>query len=70
MAELLRAIVRGFDAGPYTASVQVVGSRSTYLDGVAVSRAIPAAEMVAGRDGVVLFFESTDPSDAMLIAVH
>jgi hypothetical protein len=70
MADLLRAVLRGFAAGPYTASVQIVGSRSAYLDDVPVSRAIPAAELVPGRDCVVLFFESTDPADAMLIAVH
>ena len=70
MAELVRGIVRGFTAGSYTASVQLVGSRSAYLDGVPVSRAIPSGEMVAGRECVVLFFEATDPNDAMVIGVR
>jgi hypothetical protein len=67
---LLRAVVKSFASGTYRASVQVVGSRSAYLDGVAVSRGIPAAEVVVGRACVVVFFEETDPSDAMVIGVH
>jgi hypothetical protein len=70
MSELVRAVVRGFSAGSYTAAVQVVGSRSAYLEGVAVSRGVAAGEMVAGRDCVLVLFESTDPSDAMVIGVH
>ena len=70
MADLVRAIVRGFSSGSYTASVQIVGSRSAYLDGVPVSRAIPSAEMVAGRECVVVFFQATDPGDAMVVGVR
>jgi hypothetical protein len=50
--------------------VQFVGSRSSYLEAVPVSRGIPAAEMLPGRDCVLAVFEPTDPTDLMLVAVH
>ncbi len=68
--ELRRAVLRSFDAATYTATVQVVGSRSAFLDGVPVSRGLPAAELLPGRDCVLLLFEPTDPSDAMLLGVR
>ena len=68
--DLRRAVLRAFDATTYTATIQVVGSRSAFLDGVPVSRGLPAAELVPGRDCVLLLFEATDPSDAMLLGVH
>lgn len=70
MSTNLRAVVRTFDSATYTASVQIVGSRSSYLDGVPVSRGIPAAEMVTGRDCVLVAFESTDPADLVLVGVR
>jgi hypothetical protein len=66
----VRGTVRSFDAASYTATVQVVGSRSAYLDAVPVSRGLPVAEMVPGRDCVLAVFEPTDPTDLMLVAVH
>jgi hypothetical protein len=68
--ELRRATVRSFNPGPYTASVQILGSRSAYLDAVPVSRGLPAAELLPGRDCVVVLFEPTDPTDAMVVGVH
>ena len=68
--ELRRATLRSFDAGAYTASVQIVGSRSAYLDAVPVSRALPVGELVPGRDCVVVLFEPTDPTDSMVVGVH
>ena len=68
--ELRRAVLRAFDAGAYTASVQLVGSRSAYLDAVPVSRGLPAAELLPGRDCVVVLFEPTDPTDSMVVGVH
>jgi hypothetical protein len=68
--EMRRATLRAFDAVAYRASVQIVGSRSAFLDAVPVSRAIPAAEMVAGRDCVLVLFEPTDPTDCMVLGIH
>ena len=45
------------------------GSASMELTGVAVSRALPATEMVAGRTALVETGEGGDPAQAILIAV-
>lgn len=65
-----KGIVKGFDSGNYTATVQIAGSLSVWLEGVPVSRGIPSAEMVEGRGCAVIFLDETNPQDAVLIAVH
>jgi hypothetical protein len=45
------------------------GSLSVWLDSVPVSRAIPSGEMVAGRRVAVLFFDPSNPKDAVVCAV-
>lgn len=68
--EMKRGTVKSFDGGSYKATVQVAGSLPTFLTGVPVARNIPAAEMVAGRSCVLLFFGEGNPADAVLIAVY
>ena len=63
-----RGILRAFDSATYTATVEVEGSFA-YLQSVAVSRGIAAAELVAGRKVGVVFFEAGNPADAVLFAV-
>ncbi len=64
-----KAILKSFDDVNYTATVQIVGSLSTYLENVAVSRSIPPAAMQAGRAGAILFFSPANPKDAVLLAI-
>ncbi|MHB1007546.1 MAG: hypothetical protein ACYC3S_18185 [Chloroflexota bacterium] len=64
----LRGIVRAFDAGTHTATVQIDGSRST-AQTVAVSKGIAAGEMVAGRSCAILEFWPNDPAANVLVAV-
>lgn len=64
-----RGTLKSFNAGTYRADVQLTGSLSTYLTGVAVSRAIASGEMVTGRNLALLFFEEGNPSDAVVTAV-
>ena len=64
-----RGVVKSFSPGSYRASVQVAGSLSVWLDGVRVARNIAAAEMVAGRGCAVVFFDESNPEDAVLVAV-
>ena len=64
-----RGVIKSFDSGPYKATLQVVGSLSVWLEGVPVARNIPQAEMVAGRSCAVVFFDESNPADAVLIAV-
>lgn len=68
--DLRRGTVRTFDSGTYTASVQLAGSLPTDLSGIAVARNIAAAEMVAGRSCAVIFFDPSNPGDAVVIAVY
>jgi hypothetical protein len=65
-----KATLRGYDPQGCTALVQVVGSDKSYLEAVAASRALPAAEMVVGRKAAVLFFDENNARDAVVIAVY
>jgi len=67
---LRQGTVKSFDAGSYTATVQVAGSLSVWLAGVPVSRGIPQGEMVAGRRCALVFFDDANPGDAVLVAVY
>jgi hypothetical protein len=67
--EIRRGVLRGFDAGSYTATVQVAGSIATWLTGVAVARNIDSAEMVEGRSVALLQFDESNPDDMVVGAV-
>ncbi len=68
--QVRRATLKSFNAAAYTATVQEAGSLSVFLTGVPVSRAIPAAEMVAGRACALLLFDEANPQDAVVCAVY
>lgn len=67
---IVKGIVQSFDAGTYTATVQLVGSYVSYLTSVSVSRAIPAAEMIVGRSCALVFFSGANFGDGVLFAVY
>ncbi len=67
--EIRRGVLRAFDAGTYKASVEIAGSLATWLPGLAVSRNIGASDLVVGRRVAVLFFEPSNPDDAVICAV-
>ena len=64
-----KAILKSFDSGTYLATVQIIGSLSVWLENIPTSRAIASADMVAGRNIAVLFNDSGNPSDCVVIAV-
>ena len=68
--KLRKAVLRSFNAGNYTATVQLAGSFKVYLEDVAVARNLPSAEMVAGRKVAVVFFDEHSPKEAVVIAVY
>ncbi len=68
--EIRRGTVKSFDSGAYEATVQVAGSLSVWLGKVAVARNIAAGEMVAGRSCAVLFFDPSNPEDAVVVAIY
>jgi len=67
---LRKAILKSFNSGNYTATVRLTGSYKVYLEGVAVARNLPAAEMALGRRVAVIFFDEHNAKDAVVIAVY
>ena len=67
---LRKAILKSFNPGDYTATIQVSGSYKAYLEGVAVARNIPAVEMAAGRKVAVIFFDEHNTKEAVVAAVY
>ncbi len=65
-----KAILRSFNAGSFSATLEIAGSGKTYLEGVPVARNLPLAEMVAGRNLAVLFFDEHNVKDAVVVAVY
>lgn len=66
---IVKAILKAFDAGAYTADVQFIGSVVSYVEDIPVSRAIPAAEMTAGRTCAVALFSPSNFADGVVFAV-
>ena len=46
---LRKAVLRSFNSGNYTATVQLAGGYKVYLEDVTVARNLPVAEMTTGR---------------------
>ncbi len=67
---LRKAILRSFNSGNYTATIQIAGSYKVYLEDIAVARNLPAAEMTTGRKAAVVFFDDYSPKEAVVIAVY
>jgi hypothetical protein len=67
---LKKAVLRGFNSGNYTATVQLDGSRKVYLEWVSVARNLPAAEMTLGRRVAVIFFDEHNAREAVVIGVY
>ena len=66
---IIKGVLKAFDNGTYTATVQLQGSLSVWLEDVSVSRGLPTAEMVTGRNVSVQFHEAGNPDDAVVVAV-
>jgi hypothetical protein len=67
--EVRRGVLQSFDDTTYLATIAMAGSLSVWLEGVPVSRAIADTEMTAGRNVAVLFFDASNPEDAVVCAV-
>jgi hypothetical protein len=67
---LRKAVLKNFNSGDYTATVQLAGSYKVYLEDVTVARNLPAAEMVQGRKVAVLFLDEHNAKEAVVIAVY
>ncbi len=67
---LRKAVLKSFNSGDYTATVQLAGSHKVYLEGIAVARNLPAVEMALGRKVAVVFFDEHNAKEAVVIAVY
>ena len=67
---LRKAILKSFNSGNYTATIQIAGSNKVYLEGIAVARNIPAVEMALGRKVAVVFFDEHNAKEAVVVAVY
>lgn len=65
-----KGILKSFNSSNYTATVQIAGSLKVYLEDIAVARNIPAAEMIAGRKVVMVFFDQHNAREAVVVAVY
>jgi len=65
-----KAVLKAWYSSSYTATIQTSGSGRAYLEGIKVARNIPAAEMVVGRNLIVLFLDKNNPADAVITAVY
>ncbi|HEY92310.1 MAG TPA: hypothetical protein G4O17_01005 [Dehalococcoidia bacterium] len=67
---LRKAVLKSFNSGNYTATIQFTGSYKVYLEGIAVARNLPAVEMALDRKVAVVFFDNHNPKEAVVIAVY
>ncbi len=67
---LRKGVLKSFNSGNYTATVQLAGSYKVYLEGVTVARNLPTGEMTAGRKVAVIFFDEHNPREAVVVAVY
>lgn len=70
MMRLKKGILRSFNSGNYTATVQLASSFKVYLEDIAVARNLPSVEMVTGRKVAVVFFDEHNPKEAVVVAVY
>jgi len=67
---LRKAVLKSFNSGDYTATIQLSSSYKAYLESVTVARNLPAAEMALGRKVAVIFFDEHNAKEAVIIAVY
>jgi hypothetical protein len=65
-----KGLLKSFNSTNYTATVMLTGSLKTFMEKVVVARSIPSSAMTTGRRVVILFFDSYNCKDALIIAVY
>lgn len=67
---LRKAVLRSYNSGNYTATVQLAGSYKVYLEDITVAMNLPVTEMIVGRKVAVIFFDEHNPKEAVVVAVY
>ncbi len=65
-----KGVLKSFNSGDYTATVQISSSYKVYLEDVAVARNLQVGEMVQGRKVAVIFFDEHNAKEAVVVAVY
>jgi hypothetical protein len=68
--KLRKGVLRSFNSGNYTATVQLAASYKVYLEDITIARNLPVAEMITGRKVAVIFFDEHNPKEAVVVAVY
>ena len=68
--KLRKAELKSFNSSNYTATIRIAGGYKVYLEDVTVARNLAAEEMVTGRNVTVVFFDDSNPKDAVILAVY
>ena len=67
---LKKGVLKSFNSGNYTATVQLAGSYKVYLKDITVARNLPISEMIVGRKVAVIFFDEYNPKEAVVVTVY
>jgi len=67
---LARGTIMAFDAPSHTVTAHLADSLAVTVDGVPVSRAIAAVDLVVGRRIAIVQFDSANHRDAMVVGVY
>ena len=67
---LKKGVLRSFNSGNYTATIQLAGSFKVYLEDITVARNLASVEMITGRKVAVIFFDEHNPKEAIVLAVY
>ncbi len=65
-----RAIIRTYNAGTHTTSVELLGLPGAYLSNVPVSHALTAASLTNGTACLIEILDATNPLDAVVTATY
>lgn len=65
-----RGILQSFDSFSYTASVLIIEATNYVLSGVPIATSVDGTSAIAGAACAVLFFDESNHSDAVVIAVY
>ena len=67
---LKKGVLKSFNSGNYTATVQLAGSYKVYLEDITVAKNLPISEMIVGRKVAVIFFDEYNPKEAVVVTVY
>ncbi len=68
--DIKKATLKYFDEINYTATIEINGSSRSYLENIRVASNLIAAEMIVERNLAVLFFDTHNAKEAVIIAVY